>query len=269
MLNAQSTAARFSAAAEILRRKPLYLATRATIRVTAEAECLVLRGTGSQVRRFPVARLDRIVCNRHADWSGEALALCLARGITVTWLGADGRALGDCSPRLAEPSTLHAALESYLEMPRWTASYGNWLRRRRMALLIRWARGRLAAGTGISRDQWETLKREFVYKGTMQPTLTAELPGWCHALVVARLKDAGLHTRYWGYDGEALELAEDLSALLWAGMNLDWGTLMGAAREPKAQAMALEAAMDGQIERIRDHLAHLRRHVAQALDSWL
>jgi hypothetical protein len=269
MLSAQSTAVRGSRTAETPRRKPLYLATRTPIRVAAEAESLVVRGAGNQMQRFPVARLDRIVCNRHTDWSGEALALCLRRGITVTWVDGAGCALGDCSPRLADASSLDAWLERYVESPRWTTSHGNWLRRRRMTLLVTWARARLASGFQVARDEWETLKREFVYKGVIHALLPAELHGWCHAFVVARLHSAGLHARYWGYDGTALELAEDLTALLWAAMNLDAGTLATRVSTPRTLAMAFEAGTRGNEANLRDQLAHLRLHVGRAIDAWL
>lgn len=269
MLSAQPTAAGRSPAAGSPRRKPLYLAARKPIQVGAQAQSLVVRHAGSPTQRIPLARIDRIVCNRHTDWSGEALALCLAHGITLTWLDGSGCALGDCSPRLAEPSSLDTAIERFLELPGWASSYGNWLRRRRMAVLFQWAHERLEHTGPVSRDEWETAKREFVYKGALQATLNAELRGWCHALIVARLHDAGLHTRYWAHDGEPLELAEDLSVLLWASVNLAGGCMLAKARAPRVQAMAFEAAIDRYIERICDHLAQLRRHVAQALDSWL
>lgn len=269
MLSLQSSTNRESRQRASPRRKPLYLATRTPVRVCADADSLVVRGTGHQAQRFPLARVDRIICNRHTDWSGEALALCLGRGITVTWVGGDGCALGDCSPRLSDPSSLDASLERYLESPGWPCQYGNWLRRRRMALLIEWARRRLARGTPVPHDDWETLKREFVYKGVIRAMLPPELQGGYHAFVIARLSSAGLHGRYWGYDATPLELAEDLTALLWAAMNLEAGTLASSVQSPRTTAMVFEAGVRDNEQTLRDQLAHLRLHVARAIDTWL
>jgi hypothetical protein len=74
------------------------------MQVGAEAESLVVRMKTGAVRRFPIARTDRIAANGNADWSGAALALCMARGVTITWIGADGQPSGDCCPRVERPA---------------------------------------------------------------------------------------------------------------------------------------------------------------------
>lgn len=250
-------------------RKPLYLATRARLRVRAEGESLVVSHHPTGCQRFPVARIDRIVCGSHADWSGEALALCLSRGITVTWVGPDGHAIGDCSPRLARPSGLHSALEIYLETPEWSCGYANWLRRERMEVLIRWAQRRLARGSAVERAEWEARKREFVFNSRLESRLPAELHVWCRARVVAQLAVAGLSRRYFGYDGAPLELAEDMTTLVWADLNLESGVLAAGTWEQQALALAFEAGVADRDRRLRHHLARLNLHVARSLDSWL
>lgn len=250
-------------------RKPLYLATRAKFRVRAEGESLVVSRDAGACQRFPVARIDRVVCGARADWTGEALALCLARGITVTWVAPDGHAIGDCTPRVARRSGFHDALESYVETPDWRFGYGNWLRRARMTVLIRWARHRLAAGNPVEPAVWEAHKREFVCKAELRSAFAPELNAWCRAAVVARLAAMGLRSRYYGYDGEAMELAEDLTMLVWAGLTFRYGDLLAGTLEPGAVPMAFEAGAAERDRELRDHLARLRMHVTRAVDSWL
>jgi len=250
-------------------RKPLYLVARQKMQVGAEAESLVVRMKTGAVRRFPIARIDRIAANGNADWSGAALALCLARGVTITWIGADGQPSGDCCPRVARPSTLHRLVERYLEASRWPDGYGNWLRHRRMAVLVRWARRRGAEGAPVAGDEWEALKREYVYLGRVPERVPDQLFGWCRSHVAARLWTAGVQGRYWGYDGGVLELAEDLTNLLWAGLNLDAGPLLASARDTQALALAFEAGLAERDAVLGDHLAQLRRYLSRAMQSWL
>lgn len=80
---------------------------------------------------------------------------------------------------------------------------------------------------------------------------------------------AGLRRRYFGYDAEPLELAEDMTTLVWAGLNLESGALMAGTWEQQALALAFEAGVADRDHWLRDHLARLNLHVARSLDSWL
>lgn len=257
------------AIAERPARKPLYLATRARLRVRAEGESLVVSRDPGGCQRFPVVRIDRIVCGARADWTGEALTLCLARGITVTWVAPGGHPIGDCTPRLARRGGFHDALELYVETPEWRFGYANWLRRQRMSVLIRFARRRLDEGNPVEPTEWEAHKREFVFKAELHSPLAPELHAWCRAAVVARLAAKGLRSRYYGYDGEALELAQDLTTLSWAGLTFRYGGLLAGTLEPEAVPMAFESGAAEREHELQDHLARLRMHVARAVDSWL
>lgn len=250
-------------------RKPLYLAARARVRVRAEGESLVVSRDASSCQRFPVARIDRVVCCARADWTGDALTLCLARGITVTWVAPGGLPIGDCTPRLARRGGFHDAIESYVETPDWRFGYGNWLRRARMRVLIQWATRRNAHGTPVQPTEWEARKREFVFKGELPSRFATEMLAWCRAVVVARLAATGLRSRYFGYDGGALELSEDLTTLLWAGLTFQYGDPMAGALEQAALPMAFEAGAAQRERELRDQLARLRMHVTRAVDAWL
>lgn len=247
-------------------RKPLYLSTSQPLRVGLDGEALTLKNdTGTQ--RFPLARIARIVCNRHVDWSGQALAACLTNSISITWQDGHGAALGGASPRLARPSTLHSALELYLELADWPARYGNWLRHRRMAVLCAAARRAKETGQSFTAEHFSELKREYAYRGQIGPLFPDEGLGWCHAAAMQQLGAEQLLARYWGYDGQPLELAEDLAGLLWAAVNLDCGELP-AAGTPRSRMMFFEAWLHEHCGLLLEHLAQLARHVAQENESW-
>jgi hypothetical protein len=249
-------------------RKPLYLSTREPVGVGAESECLVLRRVGGQKDRFPFARIDRIVCNRHANWSGEALAACLARAIPVTWVDGRGNALGAATPRLAKPGPITHLLENYVELPDWPMRYGDWLRRRRMNVMRAWIAQAALDGTQPGRERVESIKRSYVYNAEIEDTFPEIAHAWCHGLVVRRLTQEALQPRYWGYDGHPLELAEHLTQLLWAELNLSGGTVATAIEGTRELMLLFETWVRRNEGRLLAHLGDLKRHLASASETW-
>jgi hypothetical protein len=261
-------AVELDAARERLPRRALYLASRTPLRVSAQDDSLVVERRPAGRQRFPAARVDRIVCNPAAEWSGAALALCLRWGITITWLDAAGHALGDCVPRLVDTLPLHAALERLVELADWPERYGNWLRRRRMSVLVRWAIQRKQAGEAVDAAEWGERTREWVYGARLEADWAVALHGWCRSLVVARLAGAGLRTRYAGFGGHCLELAEDMSALLWAELALESGAVARAAGRSEVTALMFETAAPARVRHLHEHLGQLQRFAAQTIETW-
>lgn len=249
-------------------RKPLYLATAAPVRVGALGTSLVVQREPGGRQFFPIARIVRVVCNRHAHWSGDALILCLRHGVAVTWLDAAGRAVGDAVPATAAPAHLHGALECLLERRDGLARYGNWLRSRRMDVLVRWAARLARAGRPPAPQEWEQRKREYVYGSRIPAVLADSLEGACRSLAASCLAGAGLRPRYWAVGGEPLELAADLAALLWAEVNFDCGTLAAGAADFRAGTLFFEEWAKGPAASPALHVAHLKRFVARELDQW-
>ena len=66
--------------------RALYLGARDRKQVSCTEEALVVRNDKAQTLRYPVSRVARVVSSAQVDWSGAALALCLRRGIGITWL---------------------------------------------------------------------------------------------------------------------------------------------------------------------------------------
>jgi len=249
-------------------RKPLYLTTPHPAGIDASGDALVLRRDGCAPQRFPLARIERIICNRNANWTGAALALCLNEGVPIVWLDGRGHALGSTQARQTRPFAFITALETYLELPDWQKRFDNWLARRRMETLTAWAMRATLEGRGPDARHFETLKREYVYHGHHPHAFEAEGEGWCHALVVGRLHREGLQSRYWGFDGSALDLASNLASLLWAELNLDCGTLPASTARGIVAAHLFEAWARQREARLLVHLGDLKRHLAREIEAW-
>src|SRR5690606_11801520 len=121
------------------------------------------------------------------------------------------------------PSSLDAVLDRFLQLPRWAESYGNWLKRRRFAIVLRWAKHRCERGWPLTRGEYDTAIRTYVQNAVIQGVCSVEMLGWCRGVAAARLNQAGLRTRYWAYGGQSMELAEDVAGLLWAELNFEYG----------------------------------------------
>ena len=249
-------------------RKALYLATSDPLRIDSEGEALVLRRRAVAATRHPFARIDRIVCNRHADWSGEALARCLQHGIPVTWVDGHGQLVGSAAPRLAPRHPFEILLHTYLDRPDWPARYANWLRCRRMDILVVVALRAARRNHPLAQHEFDEYKRDYVYNQHLEAVLPPIVRGWCHAFVTRRLTDLGLPGRHWGYDGQPLELADDLTGLLWAELTLECATLAAAADAPRAHALIVESWLACHPTRLPDHLARLKRHLARENAQW-
>lgn len=246
--------------------RTLYLAAAQPLRVTSTGEALVVGQADGRIVRVPVTRVLRVVCAAEAEWSGAALALCMERGIAVCWLDARGEALGHLWPRQAPGAELASALDLLAaELPQWPASYADWLRRRRFALLRGWRAQRAEAGHAVGEKEWECAKRHYAYRGEIPQHLPPRLRGMAAALVAQRLCEQGLQPHYWCADGTVLALAEDLTDLLWAEMNLCGGALAAAVERPAESAALFEHWSGTHAGAIHAHLANLRGHALREL----
>ena len=262
------TLARRHTAADLPARKPLYLLSPAPARMDANADHLVLRRESGSPIRFPLARICRVICNRHLAWSGAALALCLAEGVPITWVDGHGHALGNTQTHYAQPLPFATLIETYLELPDWPQRFANWLARRRLETLTTCAKRAAETGHGLDATSFQALKREYVYNGVHPQAFDADGEGWCHALAVDRLHREGLQACYWGFDASQLELAAALAALLWAELNLDCGTLPASADRGIVVARLFEAWAHQREARLLLHLGDLKRHLAREIEAW-
>jgi hypothetical protein len=245
--------------------RTLYLPAPGRLRITSTGEALVVTREDGRVLRFPVVRLLRVVCTASSDWSGAALALCLQRGIVVSWLDGAGESAGHLWPQITRPVPMNDSLEWLAEQPGSACVYGNWLRRRRLAVLCRWAERCAATGVPVTPPEWEAAKRHYVYRGDVAQHLPSVLHGCCAAFVAARLAGEGLAPRYFAPGGQAIELAADIARLLWADMNLNSGIIAEAAHRPAEATALFERWTGANADVLHGHIADLKRFCACAL----
>lgn len=262
-------AQRSATAAQQPSRKPLYLVGPAPARVDAGADHLVLHKGAGCPMRFPLARVCRIICTRHLTWTGAALSLCLSHGVPITWVDGHGHALGTTQSHYAQPLPFSTLIETYLELPDWPRRFADWRAHRRLDTLVTCARRAAEGGHGLDTARFQELKRRYVYNGEHPLAFDAGGEGWCHALAVDHLHREGLQACYWGFDASRLELAAELAALLWAELNLDCGTLPGAADHGSVLARLFESWAHQREGRLLQHLGDLKRHLSREIEAWL
>lgn len=249
-------------------RKPLYLLSHDTARIDAGADHLLLQRTSAPPMRFPLARICRIICTRHLNWTGTALALCLRQGIPITWVDGHGHALGSTQTRYAQPLPFSTLIETYLELPDWPRRFTNWRARRRLETLTTCALRAAKSGRNFDQHQFQALKREYVYNGQHPLAFHPEGEGWCHALAADRLHREGLQGNYWGHDASRLALTDELSALLWAELNLECGTVPVEADQPIVIARLFESWARQRQGRLMEHLGDFKRHLSREVEEW-
>ncbi len=248
--------------------RTLYLAPTTPLRVSSTGEALVVSHPDGRVMRLPVARVLRVVCADTTEWSGAALSLCLQRGISITWLNHQGEAEGHLWPCSQRRVALDDALDILAaDSPDWSAHYANWLRHQRQGVLKRWSMQRSAAGQPVAVGEWERAKQSYVYRAEIGVHLPLSLHGMAAALVASRLNESGLQPHYWCTVGEPVALAADLTALVWAEMNLCTGTLADAIEQPAETATLFERWSLTCAGIVHEHLAHLHGQALRALAS--
>jgi hypothetical protein len=210
--------------------RALYLGARDKKHISCTDDALVVRNDRAQTLRYPVARIARVVSSTAVDWSGEALALCMRHSIGICWVDARGSALGTCYPHQRSHLNLTMAIDLWLEEPHGLAHYQNWLRARRMAVLVQWGQQSAENEVGlINPVTWENTKREWVYGQQFAEHLPPSLRSHCLAYTATQLHGHGTGPLLWGPDANTIDLENDLCQLLWAEMNLCTGSMADTA----------------------------------------
>lgn len=244
--------------------RALYLGARDKKHITCTEQALVVHNALRQTRRYPLERVSRVVSSTATDWSGDALALCLKRGIAITWVDGGGNALGASYPAQRHYPPAAAALEMLTETPAGQERYTNWLRSRRMEVLLRWGK---TCATDTQPALWEATKREWVYGQRFSVHLPDALHGHCQAWASAQLANQGLPPVLWSPDAQPIHLDHDLCTLLWAEMNLCAGSLADTAQadEPTTALFERWNALSGAAVIL--HIHSLLRTAMHALNT--
>ena len=217
--------------------RALYLGTRDKKQVDCTAEALVVRNERAQTMRYPLARVARVVSSTVVSWSGSAIALCLQNGIGISWINARGDALGTCYPHQRQHPQFASALELLLETPQGPARYQNWLRARRMDVLVRWGQ---AQADGVSPAAWEATKREWVYARQFRQHLPNAIRAHLLVYIGAQLATHGALPLLWDLQAQPVDLDADLCELLWAEMNMGTGDLADSTATDKESIALFE-----------------------------
>lgn len=108
--------------------KPCYLVGRAGMCVNLDGPALSVMLPHKARQLVPLSRISRIIASGPVEISTEALLACAERGITITFLHADGQIraylFGD-SPRR---DGLWQRLRDFFDRPDWEERYSDWER---------------------------------------------------------------------------------------------------------------------------------------------
>lgn len=258
---------RLAAACRDAPRQPVYLlgSTRTLVR---ESGPRLTISRADIERVIPLVRIARIVCGDAVDWQGAALRSCLELRIPIVWVARSGSVLGAAAGHIDEAVPLHQGLEIYTEASDWRSIYGNWLRRRRMSVLVRWCRDTANLESTLDPREVDERKRSFVHRAELPRGLPEFTRAWCYAAVRERLARLQIASRYIGHGGETLDLADDLTALLWSAFAFDCGSIPRTARDLLVTTTLCENWLRLHTARVDDHIADLARHVRRANESW-
>ena len=189
--------------------KAIYLMSIHAQHIDCDDVRLIVRAERSAPRPMPLSRIERIVSGHNAQWNGRAIAACLLRDIPIIWLDERNQPVGDAHPLHREGGPLHHDIQHYLDLPDSMTRYANWLKSQRMDSV------RHVRAPGVS-GWWdgERLKREYVYKNSPASRPGHAVRAACQSVVNRRLATLHARTRYWGEDGQPLEIARDMAELI-------------------------------------------------------
>jgi hypothetical protein len=250
------------------RKRSVYLGGEADFLVDSDHIRLLLYKGPRERTCLPFTCIARIVTQISVSWTGRALGSCLANRVPLIWIDKSGACLGSAFPQTAGTSTLDEALNAYTELPAWSGLYPNWLKRRRLHVLNSWLQQAENDGYPISAQRVSELKRHFVYNNILASHAPAESRAWSHARVASHLVESGAQPRYWGQGGGVLELAEDLTSLLWGALCLTWGSILKGTSSESVALFFFENWMQRHDRNLDAHIEDLMRHVQRELHAW-
>lgn len=249
---------------------PLYLISSRSLSARIDGPALKISGPGEPVRRYPFARLSRVIAGETVDWQGRAIAMLLRQGIPIVLLEQSGGVSGYLQAALHHGSDLAQMLHEFSTRPDWEGKYQDWQRSIRMRLVEDWSRRRQRIGTIKEKKLPEQLIRETVYH-----IVSADLPyerlvkAVVSGVVVKMLRDKLLLASYPAYAGGCIDLAHDLSELLTYLVTLELFACGYRIEGDDASLLHLLHRYSGTIEGKGSWmLALLQQHLTGVLAEW-
>lgn len=106
--------------------RPLYLDGVTALNVSMDGPALRVSGPSSADRRYPLARISRVVVSGQVSWTTDALLTCADEGIVVCFLNADGDVRGRWIGRRSERSAFVQRWHDFVDRPDWKERYAQW-----------------------------------------------------------------------------------------------------------------------------------------------
>lgn len=241
--------------------KPLYLLARDPVCVRVQGASLAACQGKRLLGRYPLVRISRIVAARNVHWESEALAGCLAAGIPILVTDQRGNALGGCVPKVVRVSPLSALLDEFTADEAWEEAYDDFLRHTRSRVLRLWESERAAQGRPLSVGEREAWIRSFVHSGQTPWSPELDCRGLLRGLVDYQLFQAGVRGEYWAHQGTRLDLAGDLTVILYGHLLMHAGSLFAGLEDLGTAVRMFEGASF--------ELARETIHLLGALQRWL
>jgi len=252
--------------------RPLYLLPSSRCIVDLDGPALVVRSGRYGRALYPLGRVSRVVSAASVDWKAQALCACLARGIPVVLLAADGSPVGYVQPATLARSSLHHLLAELVDRPDWQERHMNWLRAERMRVVQRWIWDRESDGRPVDEARRRDVVRQYVYAIERAVPLgrrTGVYRAALMALSCEKIHKAGLASSYPGCNGTELHLAADICDLLALSLELELQDALGDAIEQMAESVhVIETFSEALQHCVESILGRLHRHVLGLLGEW-
>ena len=248
--------------------RALYLGSATAKSVSATTDALVISSALTATCRYPAARIARVVSSTTVNWSGNALALCLARGISIAWLDSHGHVIGAAIAQKRGRISASTALQVLLDDAEGLQRYHDWLSARRMKVFQHWLNAQQAQQAQqppLSFQAANEVKRSWVYASQHNVHLPATLRGLCLAYVSAQLASHYLPPVMWTGNAQPVDLDEDLCGLLWAEMNLCSGNLANVLQQQQSSVALFESWSARNASALVLHISSLQRCAQRAL----
>lgn len=210
--------------------RPVWINSPRATRISLQDGALVIAVTEQAERWLPLPRISRLIANRHAEFTTEALLACAEQGITLVFLDHFGQPLARLMGKHGQRQGMHQRLLDLFNHPDGADRYRDWLRANRHrvagAVLSRMGLDPTFRNHRQARLRLETTAAAL---GPAQVIVDSRhfLHGMAHSWMANHLAQLGL-----GADSETLQdgypdLASDLGELLcWHSESLRMGFLL-------------------------------------------
>ena len=106
--------------------RPLYLRGVEPLTVSLDGPALRVAQRAAADRRFPLARVSRVVVSSRVSWTTDALLACADEGITVCFLARNGAARARWTGRASKRSEFAQRWHDFVDRPDWRELYAQW-----------------------------------------------------------------------------------------------------------------------------------------------